>query len=236
MKLLHVTDIHYNKPIFQWIWQVRKQYDALCLTGDFLDPAFHQRDSLAAQIVWFKDWLSKLDIQTFICSGNHDVISDQENLPSIEELFANVDGDDIGIEGTEELSELEIAGTTNWMQTISNPYVVSDQEIKLFDGLKFGCAQYGTRYFKQFTDCDVLLTHVPPAHMPVSRQNRTDFGSRQLREAIEIGTLSPGYILSGHIHRPDKQLEKLKSTWVSNPGSGLNAGVPKHQDILIGYG
>jgi len=37
MKILHVTDLHFNKKWFEWILEVQDDYDVVCITGDFLD-------------------------------------------------------------------------------------------------------------------------------------------------------------------------------------------------------
>jgi Icc-related predicted phosphoesterase len=37
MRILHVTDLHFNQHHFEWIKAKQDQYDVLCFTGDFLD-------------------------------------------------------------------------------------------------------------------------------------------------------------------------------------------------------
>lgn len=73
MKILHVTDIHFRAFVFDWIQKQQADYDAICLTGDFLDET--HATQIADQITWIKNWLSSFKTPVFMCSGNHDVIA-----------------------------------------------------------------------------------------------------------------------------------------------------------------
>ena len=39
MKILHTTDLHFNKKWFNWIEKQQNGYDILCITGDFLESS-----------------------------------------------------------------------------------------------------------------------------------------------------------------------------------------------------
>ena len=39
MKILHTTDLHFNKQWFKWIEAQQNKYDIFCITGDFLDDS-----------------------------------------------------------------------------------------------------------------------------------------------------------------------------------------------------
>ena len=39
MRLLHATDLHYNKHWFDWIVTQQENFEIFCLSGDFLEPA-----------------------------------------------------------------------------------------------------------------------------------------------------------------------------------------------------
>lgn len=75
MKILHLTDLHFNQYVFSWIKEMQRNYDVICLTGDLIDarkniPAKEQADTIL-------EWLHELDVPIFVCSGNHDTDSKQ---------------------------------------------------------------------------------------------------------------------------------------------------------------
>ena len=37
MKILHITDLHFNTTWFDWINKEQDKYDVFCITGDFLE-------------------------------------------------------------------------------------------------------------------------------------------------------------------------------------------------------
>lgn len=75
--LLHISDLHFNQPYFDWIAQQQEQHAVICITGDFLDT---QENNLTEQIDWIKQWFNHFKIPVFICSGNHDIVCfEQDN-------------------------------------------------------------------------------------------------------------------------------------------------------------
>ena len=78
MKLLHTTDLHFNKKWFKWLYEQQDSYDLLCITGDFLEP--RKMEPLGVQIEWISDKLRKFEKPLFVCSGNHDIeLPEREN-------------------------------------------------------------------------------------------------------------------------------------------------------------
>lgn len=67
MKILHTTDLHFNKNWFEWIANQQNNFDVFCITGDFLD------DFKEEQIDWLTNWMKNFKKPLFICSGNHDI-------------------------------------------------------------------------------------------------------------------------------------------------------------------
>ncbi|MDP0500279.1 MAG: metallophosphoesterase family protein [Verrucomicrobiota bacterium JB022] len=70
MRILFVTDLHYQQPWFDWIRDQAPEHDLLCLGGDLLDqnhPAPHHK-----QVDCVGQWLHELTQPTYLCSGNHD--------------------------------------------------------------------------------------------------------------------------------------------------------------------
>lgn len=72
MKLLHCTDLHFKQSALDWILNVHLQYDAICLTGDFLDTRDNVTIPLSEQISQLSKWFTQFTQPIFICSGNHD--------------------------------------------------------------------------------------------------------------------------------------------------------------------
>ena len=71
MKILHTTDLHFNKRWCEWINDQQPGYDAICITGDFLDSS--KPEPLDTQMEWMSGWLRDFYKPVFVCSGNHDL-------------------------------------------------------------------------------------------------------------------------------------------------------------------
>src|SRR5574344_2240984 len=71
MKILHTTDLHFNKQWFKWIEAQQNKYDIFCITGDFLDDS--KDETLLEQIEWITIWMKLFKKPLFVCSGNHDI-------------------------------------------------------------------------------------------------------------------------------------------------------------------
>ncbi len=71
MKILHTTDLHFNKNWFTWIASQQNNYDVFCITGDFLESS--KDETLLEQIEWITNWMKSFQKPLFVCSGNHDI-------------------------------------------------------------------------------------------------------------------------------------------------------------------
>lgn len=71
MKILHVTDLHYHKPWFDWVLHRASDFDAVAISGDLLN--LFAPCPLEEQGEWVSQWLERLPTATAVCSGNHDV-------------------------------------------------------------------------------------------------------------------------------------------------------------------
>lgn len=71
MKILHTTDLHFNKKWFDWIEQQQSSFDVCCITGDFLESS--KEETLQEQIEWITNWMKRFKKPLFVCSGNHDI-------------------------------------------------------------------------------------------------------------------------------------------------------------------
>ncbi|WP_223292918.1 MULTISPECIES: metallophosphoesterase family protein [Shewanella] len=205
MKLLHVSDLHFNRAQFEWVREQARHYDLLCISGDLLDGSWQQSFSSDEQVEWIRQWTSTLPLPTFICSGNHDLLPLQD----------------------------DIQASAHWLTTLKSQRVSVDNDIVDIFGHKFGCIPYDSPEFYLFRDCDVLLHHVPPSKLKVARQEGNNWGCANIRTAIEFGELKAKFLLCGHVHRPLARFSKFKNKFISNPGNNQRAEIPNFNVIQL---
>lgn len=201
MKVLHVTDLHFNKKWLEWIRQQQGNFDVFCISGDFLESS--KPETLQEQIKWTISWIKRFEKPLFTCSGNHD----------IEEL-----------------------GYENWLSEIDTANYYSDNAIKNIDGVKFGCYPYiGAEGYFEFDECNVLITHVPPAKTKTAyhKTEESDWGDKELYRALKNEIIKPKIILCGHVHTPMKTIDTIGAITVYNPGTNRQNIVPNHHIIEI---
>lgn len=89
MKILHTTDLHFNKHWFEWLSNQEEHYDVLCITGDFLDDS--KKETLLEQIEWISSWMKHFKKPLFVCSGNHDIeeLENENWLNKIPNVFGD---------------------------------------------------------------------------------------------------------------------------------------------------
>jgi len=218
MKILHATDLHFNKKRFEWITNEGSQldYDILCLTGDFLNTSYKCKTPIEQQIDWITGWTSKLDRPTFICSGNHD-IQEERVTESLKSLFMLDEDDDYREAYFEERLSTQTV-KADWILELANRHIFVDHSITNLNGIKIGCAPYGTEDFSKYHHCDILLNHQPPANTETSTDKLGDWGCPNLRAALDQKDIEPRLILSGHIHKPIKNRTTLGDIEIRNPG------------------
>ena len=76
--LLHLSDLHGNKTWFAWVAREAstKGY-SVAISGDLVDADAHQGlSALKRQMDWVSDWVRAADFPLFLCSGNHDIVLD----------------------------------------------------------------------------------------------------------------------------------------------------------------
>ena len=106
-----------------------------------------------------------------------------------------------------------------WMRA---PNVYSDGDIKMIEGIKFGCVPYLCTDILDFAECDILLTHVPPAHTQTAVERGRDFGDRELYRGLKHGLLKAKIILCGHVHDPLSRADKIGNCKIYNSSLRLN--------------
>jgi len=200
LKILHSSDLHFNKNWFKWLSQQQNDIDIFCISGDLLESS--KDETLLEQINWLKDWIRQFQKPLFICSGNHD----------IEEL----DNED-------------------WLNQIDTSNYYPDNVIQTIENIKFGCYPYlGADGYYEFDECDILITHVPPARTDTSTdKNKSDWGDNELSNAIKNKIIHPKIILCGHMHKPINNIYSIDNTTIYNPGVGKNNLIPNYHILEI---
>lgn len=89
MKILHTTDLHFNKKWFDWIEQQQPNFDVCCITGDFLESS--KEETLQEQITWITNWMKRFKKPLFVCSGNHDIeeLENEDWLCKIPNIYSD---------------------------------------------------------------------------------------------------------------------------------------------------
>lgn len=223
MTILHVTDLHFYKPYYQWILEQVGNFDILCLTGDLIgEMRPTARINKTSQINWVSKWIEQLTMPTFICSGNHDVDGDNDD-----DLLLDL-GDFINDVGC-----CPSIDETFWLNKIKNPQVFTDNRIHTIRSITFGCVPYYGYGLDEYSNCDVLLHHDPPDNSKTCIQAGCAFGSLELYQSLIMGIISPSYVLCGHVHRPLANEDKIRNSFVINPGASFGGNMPNHKYITI---
>ncbi|MEA2016822.1 MAG: metallophosphoesterase family protein [Campylobacterota bacterium] len=97
MKILHTTDLHFNKKWFEWIVNEQNNYDAICITGDFLDV--DNDEPIQKQASWVKSWLKEFKKPILTCTGNHDSVDFDNGDWLVSSEYAYSDGSKPTING-----------------------------------------------------------------------------------------------------------------------------------------
>lgn len=119
-----------------------------------------------------------------------------------------------------------------WLEGVVG--VFGDNSIHNLNGITFGCATCLNPQYATFSNCDVLLSHYPPAYTKASCDiGGGDYGSEKLYNSIAKGIIAPKIILCGHIHRPRKNICRFKNSVIYNPGCDFKSKIPRINSIEI---
>lgn len=233
LSILHVTDLHFNRTACEWLGK-QKSVDVICISGDLFDDSVNATLSLSEQAVWYRQFLMTLTVPVYVCSGNHDIEQDDLAWQMVTDTF-DMDSDDDFYESDEFdlISNTIPSGEKNWVTELAAPNIHIDGTINTLKGWTFGCARYGTNDYARFRDCDILLTHVPPIGTETALMAGDDWGCAEIEFALQSGTISPTYLLCGHVHRPHRHVELKWQTTISNPGGSARGLEPKYKVIHL---
>lgn len=211
-QLLHLSDLHGNKTWFDWVAkQARARGCAVAISGDLVDADAHQGSSaLKRQIDWISAWVRSSDFHLFLCSGNHDIVLDDNAdwLRALARPGVTVDGG-IGVFGDMSIACLPWGSEA---EAFLRPAVLQ---------------------------ADVWLHHAPPTECGLGRSDDggqpIDFGNDDL-----FAALSPAWgaraqlVLSGHVHTATKWQAKCgKALCLNAAGNKPRATEPTH--VLIDF-
>ncbi|MFQ3577668.1 MAG: metallophosphoesterase [Verrucomicrobiia bacterium] len=204
MKLLFLSDLHFNQRWYDWIRT--QEVAAVFLAGDLLD--LFRSGWPGGQKLTFADWVDKLPLALALCSGNHDHVSAESNwLQKIKRPGLVTDG---------ETAILETAGGNLVVTTI--PWEALNQRALWVEGARLR-EQFGLRW--------IVLHHEPPFETKIGGNAGTAYLN------LFIAQFQPDLVASGHLHEQPYSgdfLDRLGSTWVFNPG---HAEAPLPNCILV---
>ena len=118
-----------------------------------------------------------------------------------------------------------------WLNSIKGIY--ADGATKTINDVKFGCVPYMCDDLLEFAQCDILLTHIPPAKTSTSiSKDGKDYGDTELSRLIKNNLLKTKIILSGHIHEPKSHIDILNGVKIYNSASN-GTKEPFYQEIEL---
>ena len=206
MKLLTVSDLHYNMRQFDWLLQRAGDFDMVIISGDLLNIAGHV--DLDTQILVINKYLRRLQEQVplVVCSGNHDGDRKTDSGEYVADWLEN--GQLSGIHG--DGASIEKDG---WLFSICPWWdgPIGQAEVEAF--LNAEAAKGIPNWF--------VVHHAPPSESVTAWSGKRDFGDTHLRKFIV--THQPRIVLSGHVHQAPFRngggwYDKIGETLVFNAG------------------
>ena len=223
MRILLVSDLHYNLPQLDWVVGAGPDHDLVVVAGDSLNIA--SPVPLDAQSVVILEYLALLDGSTTVAvsSGNHDLTGpdaagEQSALWLAEARAAGVptDGDSL------EVGDTLVTICPWWDGPVGRAEVAAQ--------LARDAARRPAHW--------VWVYHWPPLGSPTCWTGRKDYGDPDL--AGWIDEFAPDVVLTGHVHQaPSTEAgswaDRIGSTWVFNAGTQIGK-VPARVEVDLGAG
>lgn len=202
MRLLHVTDFHFNKSWYAWLAENGAKYDACCFSGDLLDMFANAKTGLRPQIRWVRDWLATFPGRLFVCSGNHDFWPRPEHV---------IDNDACG----------------GWLRKSARQSVSVDGFSEMLGKYRFTCCPWAGATIGTSLEPSVVLIHAPPAITTIASDGAGEAGALETSK-IALALPAGSCVLSGHVHDPRRWHCRVGRSWSFNPGFDRSATEPNH--------
>ncbi len=211
MRFLVVADLHYALQQYDWVMDVAPAFDVVVIAGDHLDLA--SLVDRRTQSVVIQKYIARLKDRTrlIVCSGNHDLDSDDAGGEKVTRWILNARGDRVASDGDSLLVEDTLFTVCPWWD---GP--VAQQAIRA--QLAADAGRERRRW--------IWVHHAPPDGSPVSWGGSRYFGDAELARLIEMHR--PDIVLSGHVHQSPftdagSWVDRIGLTWVFNMGQQFGA-------------
>jgi Icc-related predicted phosphoesterase len=209
VKVLLVSDLHYDLRKFDWIVArvagPAPAFDVVVLAGDLLDIA--SSVPLDVQITVVLNYLERLagSVPTLVCSGNHDLDHRTESgekatawLTEARRHGVHIDGDSFDLDGW------RLSACAWW----EGPVTLAEVEARLAEAMVDRPARW------------LWAFHGPPEG-PLSWTGARHYGDPELPRLLD--TFGPDIVLCGHVHQAPftsrgAWAEYRGTTWLFNGG------------------
>jgi len=222
MRLLLVSDLHYELPKYDWILAQVDEYDALVIAGDLL--SISSPVPLDVQIGVAIEYLARFaaKVPTIVCSGNHDLDQRDEAGEKFTSWILEARRAGVAVDGdTRTIGEWTITSCAWW----EGPVTLAQLEESLD-----AAASERARYW-------MWVYHGPPDG-PLSTTGARSVGDPELPRLL--ARHRPDVVLCGHVHEAPfvsdgTWIEQREGAWVFNSGQ-LYGPVPAHVMIDLDNG
>ena len=218
MRILHVSDLHYSLPKFDWVVKVCPSFDMVVIAGDSLNVA--STVPLDTQIVVVLRFFSMMRASTrlVVCSGNHDLSGPDAHGEQSALWLAGDHVEGVTTDGASLRAEDALVTVLPWWDGPEGREAVVTQM----------AADAGQRRERW-----VWVYHWPPLGSPTCWTGRRDYGDTDLGGWID--QFRPDIVLTGHVHQapftPDGSWDdRIGDTWVFNAGRQIGP-FPTHIEL-----
>jgi hypothetical protein len=205
MRLLLTADLRYRLPWFKWLEAQASRYDAVAISGDFLDVFY--KEPLKRQVQRTTRWLHSLAAKTkvILCSGNHDTIDTPIEPPACPTpaWMAGLDSG-LAIDGkTTVVRDQVIVTSLSFIATGAQKHSILVAALHIRDAKRLPW---------------IILHHHPPSfHEGIGQEEL--IAGRLLRE------FSPTFWVSGRLYGQEPFLRKRG--WIQRMGDSIVLNTPQ---------
>ncbi len=203
MKLLHLSDLHFNERWYGWACAQATRFDAVAVTGDLIEP--RHRVPVPRQVEWLRDWMWRFPRPLILCSGNHDE-RDAQVPDQCRRWLANLQMSHVTTDEQRTTLgrwQIECVPWAAW-PTAGGPDLIA-----------------------------LMHAPPQGAATAISYPEGVDFGDFNLAENLKVGLNAPRLMLGGHVHRPRRWHGRVSQSLSFNPGRNFDPQAPRPNHIVI---